>query len=87
MSKQDHYSAGRYIETVNLSDISGYCKCGYITLNPTSDFEQHNGGLTVKRNQVKIIRDDGSEVIRLRATENNDIMSWYQCNACVNDWR
>lgn len=83
-SKQAHYRQGRQLEEVRLADIEAVCDCGYLTLKPTTHFEQHNGGLTVKRSKVRIVRQDGTEVKRLRG---KDIMHYGSCNACVNQWR
>jgi hypothetical protein len=83
-SKQGHYVAGRNLREVRRDNIEGVCRCGYLTLRPTSDFEEFNGGLTVKRSQVRIVRDDGSTVLRLRG---GDINYYGCCNACVNDWK
>lgn len=82
--KQSHYRTGRNIKEVNLQDIEAICDCGYITLSPQSDFENHNGGLTIKRSNVRIIREDGSIVQKLRG---KNIMKYSCCNACVNDWK
>lgn len=82
--QQQHYRQGRTLQEVKLSDIEGVCKCGYLTLKPNGDFEQHHGGLTVKRSQVRIVRDDGTEVKQLRG---KDIMRWFSCNACANNWK
>lgn len=82
---QPHYKQGRGIKTVSLSDIEGICDCGYLTLAPACDVEQHSGGLTVKRSDVVIISDvTRAEVQRL---SRKHILSFCNCNACVNDWR
>ena len=87
-SKQDHYKAGRSATTLMRSNIEGACACGYLTLKPTSDFEQHNGGLTVKRSRVEIIDDKtGDEINILRSRKDAPINRYGNCNACVNDWR
>jgi len=89
-NKEDHYKKGRCVRNINRTDILGYCKCGYLTLKPEDAFEQHNGGLTVKRSNVKII-DNGKIIQKLRPrldTEGwDDIQLWYGCNACVNGWK
>ena len=81
VNTQSYYQSGRSIREVQLSSIDGVCECGYLTLTPTTDFERQNGGLTIKRSKVRIVRDDGSEVKRLRMSR------WYGCNACVNNWK
>lgn len=86
-SKQEHYAAGRDIKVVNRRDIDGVCACGYLTLAPTSDFEEHNGGLTVKRSRVEIIDDNGNVVEKLRPSKKMPFNRYGCCNACVNDWR
>lgn len=78
--KQSHYRAGRELREVEKSQIEAACACGYLTLKPGSEFEERNGGLTIKRSNVRIM-DNGREVKRLR------IRRWGQCNACVNDWK
>ena len=83
-SKQEHYEQGRSIQAVNREDIEGVCQCGYLTLKASSDFETHNGGLTVERSRVTISREDGSTVKLLRG---KNINHYYGCNACVNDWK
>ncbi len=85
--KQSHYRQGRKVTEIMLNDIDAVCSCGYITLKPSSDFERHNGGLTVKRSGVMIINNKtGDEVKRLN-TKNKGIMSYGSCNACVNEWK
>lgn len=83
-NKQSHYTAGRELQEVKLEQIEGICSCGYLTLNPSNDFEQHNGGLTVKRSKVRIVRQDGSTVKQLRGKQFN---RYGGCNACVNGWK
>ena len=81
--KQSYYVAGREIQTVQRSQIEAHCKCGYLTLNPSGDFESHNGGLTVRRSTVRIINDATGRIIkRLRG-----VRKYTGCNACVNDWK
>lgn len=84
VSKQEYFASGRSIEQINLSDIEAVCRCGYITLSPRNEFEKHNGGLTVKRSCVEIVRNDGSVV---RSIRGKNIKRYYSCNACVNDWK
>ncbi len=81
--KQPYYTAGRDIEVIKKDMIEGICQCGYLTLNPVGEFEKHNGGITVKRSKVKIIREDGSIVKTLRGKFNR----YSGCNACINDWK
>lgn len=78
---QDYYRRGRNIREVRASDVEGLCQCGYLTLAPTTETENYNGGLTVKRKNVTILRDDGSVVKRWRGHR------YYACNACGNNWR
>jgi len=91
--KQSHYRQGRSIKEIMRSEIDGQCLgCGYLTLKSTDGFEEHNGGLTVKRSQVKIIDDKtGSVVQKLRPRKGkdgwDDFLTYYSCNACVNDWK
>ena len=75
------------MRTVNRSQIVGICKCGYIELNPASEFERYNGGLVVKRSRVHIIADNGKEVKKFRPRRTEKINRYHTCNACVNDWR
>ena len=82
--KQPYYRKGRELQEVNLSQIEGVCSCGYLTLNPTNETERHNGGLTVKRSQVRIIRENGSTVKVLRGKRFN---RYGCCNACANGWK
>ena len=92
-SKQGHYKRGRDIKNVLRHEIDGYCKCGYLTLKPNSSFEEHNGGLTVKRIDVTIIDVLTGNVVKTlrpkydKPTDEDDIMLFYSCNACVNDWK
>ena len=79
---QKHYRAGQATKKIQKSQIEAVCKCGYITLKPQNDFEQHNGGLTVKRSHVRIVNHLGQLVKRLCGVQH-----WYACNACVNDWK
>lgn len=97
--KQSYFRQGRkVIETngwIDRSDIQGYCACGFINLKPTNDFEEHNGGLNIKRNKVKIYDDDNHVIKRLRPRKikkgkdkgYDDIQLWSSCNACVNSWK
>ncbi len=81
--KQSHYCQGRAVQEIAKSQIDGYCQCGYLTLNPTNEFEEHNGGLTVRRSRVRIIDDKTGQVLqRLRG-----VPTWFACNACANDWK
>ena len=65
------------------SQIEAVCHCGFLTLNPANGFEEHNGGLTVRRSRVRIIDDRTGRVVqRLRG-----VRTYYGCNACVNDWK
>lgn len=82
--KQGHYRAGRDVQEVKLNQIEGICNCGYLTLKPTNEFEEHNGGLTVKRSRVKIVRKDGTVV---RHPRGKGIQRYGSCNACANGWR
>lgn len=91
-SKQDYFKQGREIRVIYRSQIYGYCDCGYVTLKPTNKFEEHNGGLTVKRSQITIVDDETGKAVkklRLRTGKDgyDDIMHWWSCNACVNDWK
>jgi hypothetical protein len=79
---QAHYRGGREVQEVLKSQVDGVCRCGYITLAPANDFERHNGGLTVKRSQVRIVDAQGREVKQLRGVQR-----WWSCNACANNWR
>ena len=81
--KQSHYREGRGITAVQKNEIEAVCRCGYLTLKPRNDFEEHNGGLTVKRSQVRIF--NGEEEVR--ALRGKKIMRYSACNACGNDWR
>ena len=83
-SKQEYYKAGRGISEIRREDVDCVCDCGYVMLKPTSDFEDHNGGMMVKRSKVRILDKNGEEVKRLRG---KDILRIGSCNACVNDWR
>lgn len=83
--KQPYYKQGRELETIMLSDIEGICDCGYLTLSPTNSFENHNGGLTIKRNNVTILNDETGQKVKRLSRKN--INSYSTCNACANDWR
>lgn len=97
--KQNYFRQGRkVIETnghLDRKDIETYCKCGFVSLKPTNDFEEHNGGLNIKRSKVTIYDDDNHIIIRLRPRKiktgkdkgYDDIMLMWQCNACGNDWK
>jgi len=78
---QNYYKLGRQIKTINLNEVDSYCACGYIMLKPKNRFEQYHGGLTVKRSKVKIYKEDGTLVKRLR------IERTWSCNACANGWK
>ena len=90
-SAQAYYRKGRTIREVKRSEIDGVCSCGYITLTEAA------GGFTVKRSNVRIIDDEtGAEikVLRRRKTGREgrygpiyDFNKYWQCNACVNDWK
>ena len=81
--KQSHYRQGREIQEIRRSQIEAVCRCGFLTLKPGNEFEEHNGGLTVKRKQVRIIDDRTGRVVqRLRG-----VQTYHGCNACVNDWK
>ncbi len=69
---------------VSRRDIEGICSCGYLTLRPAGDFEEQNGGMTVKRSQVVILRDDGTTV---KVLPGKGINLYGACNACANNWR
>ena len=79
---QEHYLAGREVREVLKSQIEAVCQCGFLTMKPTNDFEQHNGGLTVRRSSVRIINSDGTTVKRLRG-----VNTYCSCNACANNWK
>ena len=87
-SKQEYFEQGRGVKEILRSQINSRCEsCNYLTLEGTNDFENHNGGLTVKRSDVRIIDDETEqEVITLRPREDDFFNGW-GCNACVNDWR
>jgi hypothetical protein len=70
------------LREVRKRDVEGICACGYLTLRPSGSFEESNGGLTVKRTQVRIVGDDGGAISRLRGVNR-----YRHCNACVNDWK
>lgn len=80
--QEQHYKQGRQIREVKLEDIEAACQCGYIIIAPKGKFEEHNGGQAVKRSHVKIVRQDGSVVKRLRGVQR-----YHSCNACVNGWK
>ena len=82
-SKQEYYKKGGALKKVEKRNIHAYCQCGYLTLEPTTDFEKFNGGLTVKRAQVRIF-DDDKLIKHLHRT--NKIQNWHGCNACQNMW-
>ncbi|MBN2569833.1 MAG: hypothetical protein JXB42_10435 [Deltaproteobacteria bacterium] len=85
--KQEYYQGGREIREISRRDIAVYCQaCGFITLNGTNDFENRNGGLTVKRSEVVIYDAEGGIVQALRPKKRDFIKVW-GCNACVNDWK
>ncbi len=91
-SKQNYFKQGREITGVYRNQIYGYCDCGYITLKPTNEFEEHNGGLTVKSSQMTIIDlETGKVVKKLRSRIGkdgyDDIQHYFSCNACVNEWK
>jgi len=86
-SRQEYYKTGRNVREVYISDIEHFCQCGYITLKPKNKFEEFNGGLTVKRSNVKIYKENGQLVKRLRASKSNDIFKVWLCNACGNNWK
>ena len=80
---QPHYRKGREVQEVLRSQIEAVCRCGFLTLKPGNTFEERNGGLTIKRKQVRIIDDKTGQVVqRLRG-----VNTYYSCNACVNDWK
>ena len=81
---QSHYEAGRSLQTVKKDSIEGICACGYLTLKPSSKFEDDHGGLTVRRSKVVIIDDNGNLVKRLRGKQFNH---YWNCKACVNNWK
>lgn len=88
--KQSHYLAGRQVNVIHKSQIEGVCACGYITMKPQDDFENHNGGLTVRKNSLTILDSNGRPVRRLRPRTINgrkEFNLYFRCNACVNDWR
>jgi len=84
-NRQEYYKQGRQVKSISREEIEGYCKCGYITLKPRSDFEEFNNGLTIKRSKVKIY--DGSRLVKRLVPRRNDIMRWWCCNACGNNWK
>jgi len=86
-TRQNYYKTERSIKTVNRNQIIAICKCGFIELKPNGKFEEFNGGIVVKRSQVRIIGDGGEEVKKLRPRKGEKINKYYTCNACVNDWR
>jgi len=81
--QQDYFKAGRAVREVLKSQVEAVCKCGYITLKPSNDFERHNGGLTVKRKNVIIIHDSTGKPVRSLRGVNR----YYACNACANNWK
>lgn len=90
--RQEYYRRGRRIREVMRSEIDSICDCGYLTLKPRNAFEEHNGGLTVRRYRVRIVDDRTGEIVRrLRPRRepdrDSDIMTSFSCNACANDWR
>ena len=91
--RQPYYKQGRNIKQIYRSQIEGQClSCGYLTLSPNSSFEEFNGGLTVKRTNIEIIDDKAGNIIKkLKPRRNkngyNDFLSYYTCNACINNWR
>jgi len=99
---QEYYQKQGYQEpfkSIMRSEIEAICQCGYLTLKPRNAFEDHNGGITVKRSRVTIIDDKTGQVIkRLRPKliqggraqgyrDYDDIMTHCNCNACVNGWK
>lgn len=85
VDKQSHYKEGRKLKAIMLSSIEAICNCGYLSLVPTSSFESHNGGLTVKRSNVFITNDKTGKVVKRLSRKN--INSYCNCNACVNNWK
>lgn len=84
--KQEYYRAGRGLEAIRVSQIEAVCQCGYLTLKPTNDFENHCGGLTVKRSKVQIINDRTGEPLE-RFRPGKKVLRFGCCNACGNDWK
>jgi hypothetical protein len=86
--KQDYYMQGRKITDISRDQIDGICECGNITLKSNGDFENHNGGLTVRRSNVDIYDENGEIVQRLRPRNKGlEFNRYCCCNACVNDWK
>jgi hypothetical protein len=83
--KQEHYREGRSITEVLKSEIAAVCRCGFIELKPRGAFEEHNGGLTVKRSQVVIVDDRTGACVKV--LRGRSINHYDSCNACVNDWK
>ena len=87
-SKQAYYKSNGKIITRWRDQIHAVCDCRYITLKPTNEFEEHNGGKTIKRLLLIIVDNKTEQIIhRLRMRKNDCIMHTWSCNACVNKWR
>ena len=89
---QKYYKGNGKIITRWRDQIYSYCICGYVALKPTNEFEERHGGKTIKRSLIIIVDNKTEKIIqKLRPRTDKfgdiDINRFWQCNACVNEWR
>jgi len=84
---QSYYTKGRKLTSIEISQIKAICDCGYLTLKPTNEFEEYNGGVTVKRKGLKIFQNGKEIRLTKKIRTQYEIIHYWACNACSNEWK